>query len=88
MGKITFIIPDELEKRVRVHVHKKGDLSFIGTCAFKEWVENFEMSLGETFETTDGFVTLQGVQGESYEKIKTLLVTCLKKEGAVVEDVG
>ena len=42
MGKLTFLIPDTLENRVREHIRKKGDLSQIGIEALTQWLKEKE----------------------------------------------
>jgi len=39
MGKIQIIIPDELERQIRLHAIKKGDLSRITAEAYALWLK-------------------------------------------------
>ena len=39
MGIIRFVLSDELEKRLRSHVRKKGDLSRMGEEAIREYLD-------------------------------------------------
>jgi len=38
MGKITFVLSDELEKRLRMVAQRKGDLSKIAESAIDYWL--------------------------------------------------
>lgn len=37
MGKITIVLSDDMEERLRTHIRKKGDLSRIIELALEEW---------------------------------------------------
>jgi len=37
MGKLTIVLSDEIEEKLRAHMRKKGDLSRIIELALEEW---------------------------------------------------
>lgn len=37
MGKLTIVLSDEMEERLRAHIRKKGDISRIIEQALEEW---------------------------------------------------
>jgi len=46
-GKITFVLSDELEKRLRTVAQRKGDLSKIAECAIDNWLIEEERDKNE-----------------------------------------
>lgn len=39
MGKITIVLSDDTENRLRAHLRKRGDLSRIIETALEEWLD-------------------------------------------------
>lgn len=48
MGKLTIVISDEVEERLRDHVRGKGDISSIIEEALKAWFERAKGRMGVT----------------------------------------
>lgn len=42
MGKITIVLSDDIEERLRIQTRKKGDLSRIIEMALEEWLDRHE----------------------------------------------
>ena len=42
MGKITVVLSDDIEERLRTHMRKRGDLSRIIEKALEEWLDRHE----------------------------------------------
>ena len=62
MVNITIDIPDQLEERLRMFTHRKGDLKRISAEAFTLWVEQAEQTQKNKQSPADAIAKLEEIK--------------------------